>query len=83
MMIEITAQPAVANLQTREVVEEATGRRVQRAFADVAIVLPDAGVLMLRGVSLAALGNRTPRVARVILEAGDDAGDDRQPSLLG
>lgn len=83
-MIEITAQPAVANLTTREVVEEATGRRIQRAFADVAIVLPDAGVLMLRGVSLAALGNRAPRVARVILEAGDDAGeDDRQPSLLG
>lgn len=83
-MIQITAQPAVANLQEREVVEEATGRRVKRAFADVAIVLPDAGVLMLRGVSLAALGNRAPRVARVILEAGDDAGeDDRQASLLG
>ena len=43
------------------------GRRVQRVFADVAIVLPDAGVLMLRNVSLAALGNRAPRVARVIL----------------
>lgn len=83
-MIEITAQPAVANLTTREVVEEATGKRVQRAFCDVAVVLPDAGVLMLRGVSLAALGNRAPRVARVILEVGDDTGeDDRQASLLG
>jgi len=81
-MIEITVQPAVANLQEREVVEETTGRRIKRAFCDVAVVLPDAGVLMLRGVSLAALGNRAPRVARIILEAGDDAGDNRQPSLL-